>query len=87
MLMSKKLSEFKVKYIHKAMQLKKELEDKYQNRDRVEYVVDVIIHKLYTLKSHSLPDYLHTIYLACKEFSEICLILPSEEEISEILSD
>jgi hypothetical protein len=86
--MSKKLAKIKAKYMSMLMQLKNELLQKYPDKaDRIEYIVETLMHKLYALKSHSLADYMHTIYLACKEFSEFCKLMPSQEEVEEILEE
>jgi hypothetical protein len=86
--MSKRLTKFKAKYISMLLSLKNELMQRYPSSvDRINYVVDVLMNKLYALKSHSLADYLHTIYLACKEFSEFCQLMPSEKEVNELLEE
>jgi hypothetical protein len=86
--MSKRLSKFKTKYMTLLLSIKSELVQKYPSSvDRINYVVDVLMNKLYALKSHSLADYLHTIYLACKEFSEFCQLMPSEKEVNELLEE
>jgi len=86
--MSKKISKFKLKYMSVLAQLKNELLQKYPNKaDRIDYVVDVLMHKLYALKSHSLADYLHTIYLATKEFAEFSKMMPPQEEVEELLKE
>jgi hypothetical protein len=86
--MSKKLSKIKAKYMSMLMQLKNELLQKYPDKaDRIEYIVETLMHKLYALKSHSLTDYIHTVYLASKEFPEFSKMMPKEEEIEEILEE
>jgi hypothetical protein len=86
--MSKKLAKIKAKYMSVLAQLKNELLQKYPSKaDRIDYVVDVLMHKLYALKSHSLTDYIHTVYLASKEFAEFSKMMPSREEIEEILEE
>jgi len=86
--MSKELSKFKTKYMSMLIQLKNELLQKYPNKaDRIDYVVDVLMHKLYALKSHSLTDYFHTVYLASKEFKEFEKLMPSSEELEELLKE
>jgi len=86
--MSKKLSKFKTKYMSLLTSLKNELLQKYPDKaDRAEHVVDLLMHKLHALKSHAMPDYLHTVYLACKEFTELCKLIPSYEEVDELLKE
>jgi hypothetical protein len=70
------------------LSLRNELLQKYPDKaDRIDYVVDVLMHKLYALKSHSLTDYIHTVYLASKEFPEFSKMMPSQEEVEEILKE
>jgi len=80
------LREFKTKYLAKLLQIKRELLDKYpEKRERIEHIVDVIMNKLYHLRTFTLPDYLHTLYLAVKEFRELEELIPPSEEIEELL--
>jgi len=86
--MSKRLSKFKSKYMTLLASLKNELLQKYPDKiDRVEYIVDILVYKLYALKSHSLADYFHTVYLASKEFKEFEKLMPSQEEVEELLKE
>jgi hypothetical protein len=86
--MSKRLAKLKTKYMSMLLSLRNELLQKYPEKvDRVEYIVDTLMHKLYALKSHSLTDYIHTVYLASKEFPEFSKMMPKEEEIEEILKE
>jgi hypothetical protein len=86
--MSKKLHKFKTKYMSLLVSLKQELVQKYPNKvDRIELIIDILMNKLYALKSHSLADYLHTLHLATKEFKEFSKMMPSSEEIEEILKE
>jgi hypothetical protein len=80
------LREFKAKYLAKLLNLKKQLLEKYpERRDRVEHVVDVLAAKLEHLRVYTLPDYLFTLHLAAKEFREIEELVPSEQEVEELL--
>ena len=84
--MTTKLREFKAKYMAKLLNLKKQLLEKYpERRDRVEHVVDVLAAKLEHLRVYTLPDYLFTLHLAAKEFREIEELVPSEQEVEELL--
>jgi len=86
--MSKRLSKFKTKYMTLLLSIKNELAQKYPDKvDRISYIVEVLMHKLYALKGHSLADYLHTVYLASKEFAEFGKLIPSREEINEVLKE
>jgi hypothetical protein len=80
------LHEFKAKYLAKLFELKRQLLEKYPERsERIEYVVDVIAGKLHTLRKYTLSDYLHTLYLASKEFKELEQLIPTPEEVEELL--
>jgi hypothetical protein len=80
------LREFKTKYMAKLLELRQQLLEKYPSkRDRVELVVDALMTKLYNLRTFTLPDYLHTVYLASKEFPELQAMIPSEEEVKMLL--
>jgi hypothetical protein len=80
-----KLYYFKAKYIARLMHLRKELKQKYPNKaDRVEEIVFEIAPKLANLRRYMLTDYLFTVTLACREFKELCNLMPSEEEVKKI---
>jgi len=83
-----KLERFKSKYIVLLSELKKELLSKYPGREgRIEYIVDTLIHKVYTLDFYTLADFLHTLYLACKEIQELCKIMPAQQDIDKLLEE
>ena len=80
-----KLYYFKAKYMSRLMQLRKELKAKHpEKRDRVEEIVFEIAPRLANLRRHMLTDHLFTVTLACKEFSEFCSLVPSEQEIKQL---
>lgn len=80
------LREFKAKYLVKLLNLKKQLVEKYpERRDRVEHVVDLLASKLENLRTFTLTDYLFTLHLATKEFPELEQLVPSEEEVQELI--
>jgi hypothetical protein len=80
------LREFKAKYLARLLNLKKQLLEKYPDRaQRVEYVVDVLVAKLENLRVFTLTDYLATLHHAAKEFREIEQLIPSEQEVEELL--
>ena len=79
------LEKFRTKYIALLNELKRELVSRYPDRaQRAEYVTDVLVHKAYALDLHSLADFIHTLYLACTEFKEICRLMPSPKEVDEL---
>jgi hypothetical protein len=80
------LREFKARYMAKLLNLKKQLLEKYPERaERVEYVVDILVAKLEHLRVFTLTDYLATLHHAAREFREIEQLIPTEEEIQELL--
>jgi hypothetical protein len=82
-----KLYYLKAKYLVRLMRLRKELKQKYPDKiDRVENIVFELAPKLANLRRHMLTDYLFTVTLACKEFSEFCQLIPSEQEISQVFT-
>jgi hypothetical protein len=84
--MGKGLAKFKVKYMTLINALKTELLQKYPDKaERIKYIVDTLMNKLYTLKGRSLPDFIHTLYLASKEFPEFERLIPKSEELDELI--
>lgn len=82
------LREFKAKYLARLLSLKKQLVEKYpEHRDRVEYIVDMLVAKLEHLRTFTLPDYLATLYYASKEFKELEELIPSPQEVEELLEE
>jgi hypothetical protein len=80
------LREFKAKYLARLLNLRKQLLERYPDRvQRIEYIVDILSNKLSTLRIYTLADYLHTVYLASKEFSEFEELVPPKEEIEQLL--
>jgi hypothetical protein len=80
------LREFKAKYLARLLNLKKQLLEKYADRRvRVEYVCDTLAEKLQRLRTFTLPDYLSTLYNSIREFKELEALIPSEEEINDLL--
>ena len=83
-----KLEKFKARYMALLNELKRELLSKYPEREsRVEYIVDTLIHKVYALDFYTLADFLHTLYLACKEMRELCRIMPTQQDIDKLLEE
>ena len=80
------LREFKAKYMAKLLNLKKQLVEKYPERaQRVEYITDILVAKLENLRVFTLTDYLATLHHATKEFKELEELIPSSQEIEELL--
>jgi hypothetical protein len=81
-----KLYAFKAKYLARLLKLRKELKAKYPDKaDRIETIVFEIAPKLANLRRHMLTDYLFTATLACREFAEFCQLVPTENEIKQLL--
>ena len=80
-----KLYYFKAKYMARLMKLRKELKAKYPSKtDRVEEIVFDLAPRLANLRKHMLTDYLFTATLACREFTEFCQLVPTENEIKTL---
>jgi len=80
------LREFKAKYMARLLNMKKQLIEKYPERaQRVEYIVDVLVAKLEHLRVFTLTDYIATLHHVSKEFREIEQLIPSEQEVEELL--
>jgi len=81
-----KLVEFKARQLGRLYDLERRLLERYPDRaERVKYIVDLIANKTYSLKTHSLPDYLHTLLLARREFPELEELIPPHQEVEELL--
>ena len=80
-----KLYYFKAKYLARLMKLRKELKQRYpEKEDRIETIVFGLAPKLANLRRHMLTDYLFATTLACREFSEFCNLVPTEQEIKTL---
>jgi hypothetical protein len=83
-----KLYALKARYMARLMKLRTELKAKHTEKaGRVEEIVFEIASKLANLRRHMLTDYLFTATLACREFAELCSIVPSEEEVKKIFEE
>lgn len=81
-----RLSEFRAIYLNRLMIVRENLLIKYPNmKERIEYICDVLANKLSSLRTSTLADYIHTLYLATKEFSEFKELIPSKKEVEELL--
>lgn len=77
---------FKAKTMAKLVNLERELKEKYADRqERIDYIVSLLMAKLSTLQPFGLPDFIFTIYLASKEFPEFKELMPSLEEMEELM--
>lgn len=83
-----KLREFKAIMLTKILSLKKELLQKYPDKcERIEELTELLIHKTQNLRTFTLSDYIHTLYLASREFPEFEKIIPPADVIEELLRD
>ena len=81
------LREFRARELARLWSIRTRLLGKYPDRvERIDYLTRVIATKLDTLRSYTLADLLFTIYLASSEFEEFGELMPSEEEVSELMS-
>jgi len=80
------LREFRSKYLTKLLNIKDELLSKYPDKsEKVQYLIDVLVVKLQRLRLYTLADYLFTLYQASKEFKEFEKLIPTQEEVDELL--
>ena len=80
-----KLYAFKAKYLARLLKLRRELKQKYPEKaDRVEEIAFEIAPRLANLRKHMLTDYLFTVTLICREFTELCQLVPTENEIKTL---
>ncbi|MEM1928325.1 MAG: hypothetical protein QXS85_06310 [Acidilobaceae archaeon] len=81
------VEEFKTLGLARLEELRKSLKQRYPDRaDRVDYIVDLLAVKLMFLSDiHGLSDYVFTVHLASREFEEFVELLPSEDELRELL--
>jgi len=83
-----KLREFKAIMLAKILMIKKELLQKYPQRsERIEELTELLIHKTQNLRAFTLSDYIHTLYLASKEFAEFEKIIPLANMVEELLGE
>lgn len=82
------LREFRARELARLWSIRSRLVRKYPDRvDRIDYLTRIIATKLEALRSYTLADLLFTIYLASTEFEEFGELMPSEEEVSELLKE
>jgi hypothetical protein len=79
-----KLDQFKAIQIAKLTQLKQQFAD----NARIVEIIDLhLIPKLQSLKTHAMPDYMFTLYLASREFSVFEELIPSEDVVEKLITD
>ena len=82
-----KLYYFKAKYMARLMRLRRELMQRHRDKaNRIENIVFDLAARLHILRRDGLTDYLFTTTLACRELSEFCQLVPSEEEVKKIFT-
>jgi len=80
-----KLYYFKAKYMARLLKIRKELKQKYPDKkERIENIVFDLAARLHLLRRDGLTDYLFSTTLACREFSEFCQLVPSDQEIKQL---
>lgn len=83
-----KVREFKSLQIVKIHEIERKLKEKYPEKaSRVDEIVTHLLSKVYDLRVFTLSDYLFTIMLASREFSEFRELMPSEETVKELLKE
>jgi len=83
-----RLAKFRAKYMARLQELRQRLLSQYpERRERIEYICDLLMNKLQNLRTHTLADYIHTVYLAIKEFPEFKEIIPPPEEVEKLLNE
>jgi hypothetical protein len=81
-----RLREFKARSLTRLIEIKRQLLEKYPDRsERVNYITDLLAVKLENLRTYTLTDYIFTLYQASKEFSELEQLMPSSQEVDELL--
>jgi len=82
----KTLREFRAKQLASLLRLREELVSKYPEREeRINHIVDLLAVKLHNLRRYTFNDYLFALYQASKEFPEFRGLVPSPEEVEELL--
>jgi hypothetical protein len=81
-----RLREFKARSLTRLIEIKRQLLEKYPDRsERVNYITDLLAVKLESLRTYTLTDYIFTLYQASKEFKELEQLMPSSQEVDELL--
>ncbi|MCC6057171.1 MAG: hypothetical protein LM583_10890 [Desulfurococcaceae archaeon] len=78
------IQQFKAEQISKLIAIKQ----RFRNNERVAEIIDNhLIPKLQSLKTHGLPDYVFTLYLASREFNVFEDLIPSEQEVEQLIKE
>ena len=78
------MQKFKAVQIAKLTQLKQQ----HSDNARIAEIIDLyLIPKLQHLRAMDLPDYVFTLYLASREFSIFEELIPSEEEVNQLIKE
>jgi len=82
----KTLREFRARQMARLLRLREELVSKYPDKEkRINEIVDLLAVKLHNLRRYTFNDYIFTLYQASKEFREFSELVPSPEEVEELL--
>jgi len=77
---------FKAKYLTILFNVSRELYEKYPNEAvKIGFIVDLLINRLGNLNKHTITDYLLTLNLAVREFKEFEKLIPTQEELIELM--
>jgi len=80
------LRQFRARQLAQLLRLREELVAKYPEREeRINFLVDLLAVKLHNLRRYTLADYLFTLHLASKEFSEFAALIPKDPKDVERL--
>jgi hypothetical protein len=77
---------FKAHQVALLMDLKKKLTEKYPDKkQRIEALTHLLLIKLEDLRTYTLSNYMLTLAHATKEFQEFEEIMPSPQQIEELI--
>ena len=89
MISDQKWLDFKNKQLAKIMKIRSILLEKHKNNtitiNRIEYLVTLLLNKLQYLNEYNLLDYIRLIHLITKEYPEFNELMPTYEEIDNLL--
>jgi len=65
-----------------------QLKQQFANNARIVEIIDLhLMPKLQSLKTHALTDYVLTLYLASREFNAFEDLIPSEQEVENLVKE
>jgi hypothetical protein len=77
-----RLYKFKVEHISRLISIKQQ----YAGNERMQEIVDLhLVPKLQHLRAMDLADYVFTLYLASREFKIFEELIPSEQEVDQLI--